>query len=77
MIAEGRIAPGEMKDVLIHSIRDDAVMARLGGPSKLHPNPALIDRLKAAGRETADRFLRDHWASIGVEGTVDLRAMYD
>ncbi len=77
LIAEGRIRHGEMKDVMIHSIRDDAAMAALSGPSKLHPDPGLIDRLKATGRAAADDFLRVHWKSIGIEGTVDLKAMYD
>jgi len=77
LIAEGRIAPGEMKEVLIHSIRDDAGMAPLTAGSKLHPEPDLIDRLKAAGRSATDSFLRQHWQSLGVEGTVDLRALYD
>jgi NTE family protein len=77
LIAEGRVTPGEMKDVLIHSIRDDAAMASLGAPTKLSPDPELIDRLKAAGRAAADGFLAAHWNDIGVEGTVDLRALYD
>jgi NTE family protein len=77
LIAEGRVRPGEMKDVLVHSIRDDAVMAPLDAPSKLHPDPALIDRLSGAGRDAADAFLRAHWTRLGVEGTVDLRALYE
>lgn len=77
LIAEGRVAPGEMKEVLIHSIRDDATMTPLDAASKLRPEPDLIDRLKDAGRAAADQFLRDHWEDLGVEGTVDLRAMYD
>ncbi|HUF86145.1 MAG TPA: patatin-like phospholipase family protein [Thermohalobaculum sp.] len=77
LLADGRIAPGEMKDVLLHSVRDDAVIAPLGAASKVSPAPELIDRLKAAGRGAADRFLRAHWQSLGVADTVDLRAMYD
>ena len=77
LIAEGRVLPGEMKNVLIHSIRDDATMARFSASTKLSPEPREIDTLKEAGRAAADAFLRQHWASIGVESTVNLRAMLD
>lgn len=77
LIAEGRVGPGEMKDVLIHAIRGDEVMAPLGAHSKVSPEPDLLHRLKAAGRDSADAFLRAHWHSLGVEGTVDLQALYD
>ncbi len=65
-----------MKDVLVHAIRGDAVMAPLGAHSKVSPAPELLDRLKAAGRDATDAFLRAHWGSLGVEGTVDLQGLY-
>ena len=77
LIAQGRVAHGEMRDVLIHSIRDDETMAGLDAGSKLSPGPRLFDELKAHGRAAADAFLRAHWGSIGREGTVDLRALMD
>ena len=77
LIAEGRLSPGEMKDVLIHSIRDDATMGRLNAASKLAPEPSLFDFLKEQGRRVADEFLRAHWGRLGREGTVDLHALMD
>lgn len=77
LIEEGRIRPGEMKDVLIHSIRDDETMAELNVATKLAPEPSLFDHLREAGRATADSFLRENWAKIGKQGSVDLRAMFD
>ncbi len=77
LIAEGRLAPGEMKDVLIHSIRDDVTMARLNAASKMAPEPSLFDFLCAQGRRVADEFLRDHWGDLGNAGTVDLHAVMD
>jgi NTE family protein len=76
MIAEGKLRPGEMKDVLIHSIRDDATMSPLGVATKVSPDPGLLDHLKASGREAAGAFLRDHWGKLGEESSVDLRAMF-
>lgn len=77
LIAEGRLAPGEMKDVLIHSIRDDATMGRLNAASKMAPDPSLFDFLREQGRRVADEFLRDHWGDLGHAGTIDLHALMD
>lgn len=72
LIAEGRMERGRMKAVNIHMIADDGLMNGLSADSKLSPTPLLLRRLKAAGREAAERFLTDCGASIGVEGTADL-----
>ena len=77
LIAEGRLARGEMRDVLIHSIRDDETMGRLDAGSKLSPEPQLFEQLKADGRRVADSFLRDNWDRLGREGTVDLHVLMD
>jgi NTE family protein len=77
LVADGRLRPGEMKDILIHSIRDDDIMGDLDVSSKISPEPELLDHLKAAGRTTADAFLRQYWDKLGKESTVDLKAMFD
>ena len=77
LIAERKLAPGEMKDVLIHSISDDPTMLELSASTKISPKPELLSRLKRAGRTAADDFLRQHWDNIGVEGSIDLRAILD
>ncbi len=76
LIAEGRIPEGAMKDVLVHSIMDDATMRKLGGATKLSPDWTFLLHLKEAGREAADGFLRRHWSALGEKATVDLRAIY-
>lgn len=73
LIAEGRMEPGKMKDVRVHMISDDGLMNELSADSKLSPTPYLLDRLKAAGREAADRFLSDGGRKIGQDGSVTLR----
>lgn len=77
LIAQGRMGAGEMRDVLIHSIRDDETMASLDPGSKLSPEPRLFDDLKVAGRQAADAFLNAHWGDIGCASSVDLRAILD
>jgi NTE family protein len=64
-----------MKDVHVHSVRDDPLMTQLGIATKMTPSKTLILQLKDAGRLAMDRFLRDHWDAIGNRCSVDLRGM--
>lgn len=73
LIAEGRMEQGRMKDVKVHMISDDGLMNELSADSKLSPTPYLLERLKAAGREAANRFLSEGGRKIGQEGSVTLR----
>lgn len=72
LIAEGRMERGSMKAVNVHIIADDGMMNGLSADSKLSPTPLLLNRLKAAGRAAAERFLADGGGKIGVEGSTDL-----
>lgn len=74
LIEEGKVSGQTMKDVHVHSVRDDALMRKLGVASKLTPNRGLLLQLKEAGRNAMDRFLAEHWDSIGVGSTLDLQA---
>jgi len=76
LIADGKVAPGAMKDVFVHMIADDALMNSLTAETKMLPTPGLIERLKEAGRAAAERFLATEGAMIGQCGTVDLEATY-
>lgn len=77
LIADKRMPVDQMKNVLVHAIRDDATMAELNVATKLTPDPQLFDHLKARGREAAETFLLAHWTKLGKEGSVDLAAMFD
>ena len=77
LIADGKLTATEMKNVLIHSVRDDATMAALDVSTKLSPPPSLFDELKAAGRRAADRFLTNHWGDLGTRNSVNLRELFD
>lgn len=71
LMAAGRIERGQMKDVLVHMIADDAVMTRLSARSKVNATPLLLHELRAAGHAAADRFLAGDGAQIGQRATVD------
>ena len=77
LIAQGRMEKGQMKDVLVHLIADDAVMTTLSASSKLSPNPGLITLLHGAGRTACDGFLARHRADLGHRATLDLPALFN
>ena len=76
LIAEGRMPRGAMKDVAVHMIADDALMAKLSVATKLVPTPIVLGALRDAGRAAADGFLDAHAGDLGNGGTVDLAAMF-
>jgi NTE family protein len=76
LIDDGTLRGRNFKDVLIHSIRDDETMASLSVATKLHPDRAMLERLRDKGRAAADEFLTRHWADLGTRSSVDLREMF-
>ncbi|WP_137112334.1 patatin-like phospholipase family protein [Rhodobacter sp. SY28-1] len=75
LIAEGRMEAGKMKAVNVHMIADDGLMNELSADSKLSPTPYLLERLKAAGRAAAERFLGNGSSKIGQEPSADLEGL--
>jgi NTE family protein len=51
-------------------------MNDLSASSKLSPSPALLYRLKAAGRAAASAFLQGHRGDIGKRASVDLTHLF-
>ena len=76
LIREGRIPRGAMKDVAVHMIADDDLMARLSVATKLVPSPVVLGALRDAGHAAASAFIDAHGAHLGRGGTVDLTAMF-
>ncbi len=76
LIAEGRMQADRMKDVYVHLIADDRLMNELTAETKSSASPALIARLKEAGRKAAARFLAKHGDTLNVTGSVDLKALF-
>lgn len=76
LIADGKIARGAMKDVLVHMIADDPLMNGLSAGTKQLASPYLLFRLKDAGRTAAATFLKAHRKDIGKRASVDLQALF-
>jgi len=52
-------------------------LATLGSSSKLNAEWAFIVMLRDEGRSTADAFLAQHGAQLGVESTFDFEALLE
>ncbi|WP_306044160.1 patatin-like phospholipase family protein [Nioella sp. MMSF_3534] len=77
LLADGALAPGSMKNVLVHMISDDALMRQLSVATKVVPVPQVLHQLFEAGFAGCDAFLAEHWDRIGQESSADLGAMFD
>ncbi|GAA4229981.1 NTE family protein [Sagittula marina] len=76
LLHDGTLMPGQMKDVRVHMISDDALMNELSVATKAVAVPSLLTQMKAAGRRAAGAFLAEHRDDIGVRQTTDLREMF-
>ena len=72
LIQSGKVARGELKEVLIHSIRSDETMAGLGVSSKLNTDWDFLCHLRDLGRAQAERWLAATYDDIGVRSSVDV-----
>ena len=76
LLDEGAMPGGAMKRVLIHMIADDGLMRDLSVATKMVPVPALLRRLKEAGRAAAEEFLAAHFDDLGERDTINLAEMF-
>ncbi|WP_371157584.1 patatin-like phospholipase family protein [Jannaschia sp. 2305UL9-9] len=76
LVRNGTVGPGQMKDVLVHMIADDALMRQLSVATKTVPNAAVMNALRSAGATAAKRFLDQDFDDLGQRSTVDLEAMF-
>jgi NTE family protein len=76
LIERGKLSADEFKLMLIHSIRADEEMVHHDVSSKLNPDWRFLTHLRDQGREHAEQWLGQHFARIGRESTVDVRAEF-
>lgn len=76
LFAENRLSNRMMKNVLVHMILDDSLMNDLNARSKLLPGPGLLARMRSAGQNAADTFLRNHAGDLNERDSVDLGALF-
>jgi NTE family protein len=76
LIDTDKVNASEMKQMLIHSIRDDEAMAAHSVASKLNPDWDFLCKLRDGGYCVTERWLRTNYADLGVKSTVDLDAEF-
>jgi NTE family protein len=75
LVEKGDIDATRYRKMLIHGIDGGPTMAILGAASKINAEPDFLDHLKEIGRTAADVWLTNHFDSIGVETTLDIRSI--
>ena len=76
LIEQGKLNATDMKQMLIHSIRDDEAMTAHSIASKMNPDWEFLCELRDSGRATTHRWLSSHYADIGRRSSVDLQAEF-
>jgi NTE family protein len=76
LIGQKKLKASEMKQMLIHSIRDDAAMTAHSVASKMSPDWRVLRSLKDSGSNVAARWLHAHFDDIGARSSVDLEAEF-
>ena len=76
LIDRKKLKASEMKQMLIHSIRDDAAMTAHSVASKMSPDWRALRSLKDSGSTVTERWLQAHFSDIGRRSSVDLDAEF-
>jgi NTE family protein len=76
LIKKGKVARGDMKEMLMHSIRSDETMAALGVSSKMNGDWKFLCFLRDKGRAEADRWLQQNYEHLGNRSSIDVDAEF-
>jgi NTE family protein len=79
LIERGEItgaASARLKNILVHSINDEAALAPMGSVSKFNIEPDFLTHLFRLGRAAASRWLAATFDSVGVKSSIDIRARF-
>ncbi len=76
LIDEGQVKPGALKRMLIHAIEADGLMCKLSASSKFNADWEFLTNLRDIGRESASRWLSEHFDNLNVESSIDVRTKY-
>ncbi len=76
LLAEGRVDPGQYKNLRLHQVADDEGLAPLQASSKLNTEPAFLQALHDLGHAAAQRWLQEHGADLGRRSSLDLQRSY-
>jgi NTE family protein len=73
LLEAGRLEQPRYRRIFLHCIDDEDRMRRFKLSTKLNGDWEFLQELRRYGREAADRFLLEHFDSIGRESTLDIK----
>jgi NTE family protein len=76
MLDEGRLDAERYRRNRVHRIDAGKALEKFSATTKFDTSLSFFEQLRDAGRLAAQEWLVDHFADIGVTGTVDLRSQF-
>lgn len=73
LITDKKVKAGDMKQMLIHSVRSDEEMSHHSASSKMNADWDFLTHLRDKGRDVARVWLEENYSKIGKESSVDIR----
>ena len=77
LLAAGQLDPERYRCMHIHIVHARKQLRQLDASSKLNAEWAFLQHLFDIGRETASRWLDDHFDDLGNRSSVDVQAMFE
>lgn len=76
LIDDGKVKEGALKRLFIHDISAEDEFQQLGFSSKLNAEWDFLNHLKEVGRNVTDKWIQEHFDSIGKKSTEDIFAEF-
>lgn len=76
LLDAGQLDPNAYRRMHIHIVHARKRMRHLDASSKLNAEWAFLQHLFEIGRDTAERWLKDHFDDLGNRSSVDIRQMF-
>jgi NTE family protein len=76
LLAEGKLDPAHYKDVLMHRIDGGEALEAFSASTKISTNASMIYSLRDLGQANARAWLSQHFDSLGVRCSVNIRKDY-
>lgn len=76
MLDKGINIDGKFRDLFIHNIAPERLMAKLSSKTKMNADINFLLKLKKYGKSAADRWLKENFDKIGNESTCDIEEVF-
>ncbi len=76
LLDEGKMTEDGFSRMRVHIIQAPEEVTDLGHSSRLNPQWEFLEHLFDLGRDSADKWLADHFDDVGVRETVDIRGLF-